>query len=145
MWEMEERFKVRLGGNDYFNTPNLVAFKGQPLFKVLRRDSDGMLGIDFDVHDASGKKVAVIRNSKIVDGDSAYEISREASVHSVIDKSSGKTIAMVARKAGQLEVTIDTYLPNGARFLAGPESTNLDGLTMTGNTIMDCGTGLAIN
>ncbi len=50
MWKVEKDFKVILGGNTYINVPNLVAYKGKPLFKIERRESDGLLGISFDIY-----------------------------------------------------------------------------------------------
>lgn len=36
MWTVEDRFSVKLGGNTYINTPNLVVYKGEPLFRMYR-------------------------------------------------------------------------------------------------------------
>ena len=69
MWLVEERFSVRLGGNIFINTPNLVVYKGKPLFRIYRSDNEGILGIDFDVYDSSGKRVATIRKGIVVQGD----------------------------------------------------------------------------
>ena len=59
MWKVEDRFRVKLGGNTYINTPRLIVYKGTPLFQLGRSESDGMLGIDFDVFDAAGQRVCI--------------------------------------------------------------------------------------
>ena len=65
--DLEDKFRVILGGNTYINTPNLVVFKGKPLF-TIKRSSDGLLGIDFDIFDKGGNRVAAVRNGIIVQG-----------------------------------------------------------------------------
>jgi hypothetical protein len=146
MWEVEKDFRIRLGGNLYVRTPNLIAYKEEPLFRVYRRDADGVLGIDFDVYDAQGAKVAVIRNSKVVHGEAGYAVKREASDHTVVNSSTGEVVAKVSRRAegAELEVCVDTYLPDRRRLVAGPESTNLGGLTVANFVIEDCDVGLNI-
>ena len=53
MWNVETKFAVRLGGNTYINTPSLIVFQGEPLFRLRRSDEDGMLG---NVNNARGKE-----------------------------------------------------------------------------------------
>ena len=70
MWEVEKDFAVKLGGNLFVRCASLITYDGQRLFNISRRDSDHRLGIDFDVYDPDGAKIATIRHSSIVDGDS---------------------------------------------------------------------------
>jgi hypothetical protein len=60
MWNIESEFSVKLGGNTYINTPNLVVYKGQSLFKIYRSESEGILGIDFDVFNSQKRRVATV-------------------------------------------------------------------------------------
>jgi hypothetical protein len=147
MWLVETNFVVRLGGNTYINTPNLVVFKGTPIFH-LRRGDDGLLGIDFDVFGKDGARVARFRKGVVVDGDSgSYDITTGHDAFSVAEKTTGKMIARVQRRGvsgAELDVWVSTYLPNGALFDAGPTETNLGGIKMTGNTFKDCAAGIAI-
>jgi hypothetical protein len=46
----------------------LVDYKGSSLFTVKRRESDGLLGIDFDVYDPKGKKVATVPDQTNIGG-----------------------------------------------------------------------------
>ena len=68
MWSVEKEFSVKLGGNTYINTPNLIVYKGDPIFKLKRSDEDGILGIDFDVFDNAGNRVATFRKGVVVQG-----------------------------------------------------------------------------
>lgn len=148
MWKVETEFAVRLGGNTYINTPNLVVFQGTPIFRIRRSDDDGMLGIDFDVFDAKGQRVATFAKGVVVQGDQAnYQIDGSHDAYSVTERSSGRVIARVQRRGVQgaeLDVHVHMYLPNGFLLDAGPQATNLGGVTMSGNTFKNCVAGIAI-
>jgi hypothetical protein len=148
MWTVEDRFSVKLGGNTYINTPNLVVYKGEPLFRVYRSESDGILGIDFDVFDASGTRVATFRKSIVVQGDSDnYVIKSGHEEYEVTDKASGQLIAKVRRRGAEgaeMEVSVRLYTPDGFLFDATPTQTNIGGVMMTGNVFESCGAGIAI-
>lgn len=149
MWTVEDRFSVKLGGNTYINTPNLVVYKGEPLFRVYRSESDGILGIDFDVFDASGTRVATFRKSIVVQGDSDnYVIKSGHEEYEVTDKASGQLIAKVRRRGAEgaeMEVSARLYTPDGFLFDATPTQTNIGGVMMTGNVFENCGAGIAID
>src|SRR3989339_423349 len=148
MWQVETKFSVRLGGNTYINTPDLIVYKGDPIFQIRRSDQDGILGIDFNVFDSAGKKVAIFKKGIVVQGDTEnYTINSTHESYSVTEKSSGRIIASVQRRGVQgaeLDVHVKTYLPNGFLLDAGPTSTNLGGIVMTGNVFENCGAGIAI-
>lgn len=100
--EIESEFSVKLGGNTYINTPNLVAYKGEPLFRIYRSERDNILGIDVDVFDFKKKRVATIRKSIIVQGDAnSYEIKTGHDGYSVTEKNGGRLIASVKRRGVQ--------------------------------------------
>ena len=142
MWKVEENFVVRLGGTRYINTPNLVVVDDVPLFRLRRSDEDGMLGIDFDVFNAQGKRVATFAKSVVVQGDKAnYDVQTGHETYTVTERSSGRVIARVQRRnveGAELDVHVHTYLPDGFLLDAGPDGTNLPGFQMIGGTISDC-------
>jgi len=148
MWKIETEFAVKLGGNTYINTPNLVVFKGEPLFRIYRSESEDILGIDFDIFDSHKNRVATIRKSIVVQGDSdKYRIKTGHDEYSVTEKDSGRLIASVKRrgvKGAELEVAVHLYTPEGFLFEATPTHTNVGGMMMTGCTIKDCGAGIVI-
>lgn len=148
MWKIETEFEVKLGGNTYINTPNLVVYKGEPLFKIYRSESDGILGIDFDVFDSSGKRIATFRKGIVVQGDAEnYDIKTGHDEYSVTENSSGRLVASVKRRGvhgAELEVTVHLYTPDGFLFDASPSQTNVGGIRMTGCIIKDCGAGIVI-
>jgi hypothetical protein len=148
MWKVEEKFSVKLGGNTYINTPNLVVYKGQSLFKMYRSESDAILGIDFDVYDAAGKRVATFRKGIVVEGDNNnYTIKSGHDEYRVEEKASGRLIASVKRRGAQdaeMEVSVHLYTPDGFLFDATPTQTNIKGMVMTGCIIESCGAGIVI-
>ena len=148
MWNIETEFAVKLGGITYINTPNLVVFKGKPLFRIYRSESEGILGIDFDIYDSHKNRVATIRKSIVVQGDSdKYSIKTGHDEYSVIEKDSGRLIASVKRrgvKGAELEVAVHLYTPEGFLFEATPTHTNVGSTTIIGGTIKDSGAGIVI-
>jgi hypothetical protein len=148
MWKVEEKFSVKLGGNTYINTPNLVSYKGEPLFRVYRSESDGMLGIDFDVYDSSGQRVATFRKGIVVQGDGDnYNIESGHEEYRVIEKSTGRQIASVKRRGAQdveMEVSVRLYTPDGFLFDATPTSTNIETSMFAGCVFENCGAGIGI-
>ena len=147
MWKVETEFAVRLGGNTYINTPNLIVYKGTPVFRI-RRSDDGTLGIDFDVFDEKGQRVATFAKGVVVQGDEAnYKIDSGHETYSVTERSSSRVVARVQRRGVQgaeLDVHVHMYLPNGFLLDAGPQATNLGGATLIGNVFKNCGAGIAI-
>ena len=148
MWQIEKEFTVHLGGMTYIDTPTLVAYKGEALFGI-RRSDDGMLGVDFNVYDKGGKRVAKFAKSVIVVGDGAnYEFQSGHEAYKVTEISTGRIIARVQRrgvKGAELDVWVTTYLPNGFLFDAGPTATNLGGsLSMIGGVVRGAAVGIAI-
>ena len=148
MWKVEKEFSIRLGGNTYIDTPNLIVYKGTSIFQVRRSDQDGILGIDFDVFDVSGKRVATFKKGVVVQGDGEnYAIESSHEAYSVKETSTGRVIARVQRRGVQgaeMDVQVRMYLPNGFLLDAGPLATNLGGVTMKGNTFKSCGAGISI-
>ena len=148
MLKIETEFTVKLGGNTYINTPNLVVYKDESLFRIYRSESDGMLGIDFDVFDSQKKRIATVRKGIVVQGDANnYEIKTGHDEYSVTEKNSGRLVASVKRRGAQgaeLEVTVHLYTPDGFLFDATPIHTNVGGMMMTGCTIKDYGAGIVI-
>jgi len=150
MWKIEDKFKVIIGGNTYIDIPNLVVYKNQPLFTIKRRESDGLLGVDIDVFDKGGERVATVRGGNIVQGNKEdYEIRSEMHHHSVIEKTSGRVICDIRRKTeapdAELEISVLLYTPDGFLFEATPEKTNLRGVRMVDCTIEKCDYGIVIH
>ena len=150
MWSVPQSFKVKLGGNFYIDCDSLIDFRGSPLFALKRREEDGLLGIDFDIYDATKKKVATVRRGTIVDGDREnYEIVHGAHHYVVREKKTGRVICEIKRQSqavdSELEVSVDMFTPSGFHLMAGPEKTNLGGITIRGGTIAKCRVGISVN
>ena len=148
MWKIENEFSIKLGGNTYINTPNLVVYKGEPLFEIRRSESDGILGIDFDVFDSEGNRVATVRKGIVVQGDSDnYIIESSHEEYTVTERSSGRLLTSVKRRGvdgAELEVSVQLYTPDGFLLDATPTQTNIGGNVIKGCIFKDCGAGIAI-
>lgn len=147
MWKIEKNFKVKVGGNYFINCDSLISYDDNLVFTLKRRDSDGRLGIDFDVYDQAGKKIATIRRGNVVQGDvNAYEIKHLADSHKVIEKATGRIIVQIDKRPPDVDlaVSVNMYLPNGFLLQATPDSINVGSTTMVGNVFDGCKTGIAI-
>ncbi len=150
MWAVTKSFKVKLGGNTYIDCGSLIDFRHTPLFTLKRRDEDGLLGIDFDIYDAAGKKVATVRRGTIVHGNAAdYEFTHGAHHYVVKEKKTGRTICDIKRAGNavdsELAVSVDMYTPTGFHLVASQGKTNIGGITMSGCTMAGCGVGVSVN
>ena len=148
MWKMETEFTVKLGGNTYINTPNLIVYKGTPVFKILRSEQTGRVGIDFDVYDSKGARVATIARGIIVQGDTAnYTITKGNEEYTVKENSTNRQIVSVKRRGVQgaeLEVSVDLYMPSGFHLNATPTHTNIGGMTVSGCNFQNCEAAIAV-
>jgi hypothetical protein len=149
MWKVEDRFVVRLGGNTYINVKNIVDHNGTPLFTLKRHDETGYLGIDFDIHDAKGKRVASVRRNEIYSGNKEdYKIEGSADRYTLMDKATGEVLCDIKKREeanpAELDVSVRLYTPSGWLFDATPEGTNLGDSFISGSVIMDCGVGISV-
>ena len=108
-----------------------------------------MLGIDFDVISSSGERIATVRNSIVVQGDTSKHTIRIGNEeYSVIENKSGRVIVNVRRRnvtGSELDVSVYLFTKDGFLIDASPTQTNIKGNTFTGCVMQDCQTGLAIN
>jgi hypothetical protein len=149
MWLKEREFKIRLGGNTYINVATLIAFRGEPLFTVRRQEESGQVGIDCEVYDASGRKIASIRRNNIYIGDAQhFEVTRSDDRISLTDKQTGSILADV-RKHGQalpaeLDVSLRTYAPDGSLLDLTPDYSNIRTNVFVDCTIENCTVGIGL-
>ena len=119
---------------------------------MKRRESDLLLGIDFDIYDRSGARVATVRKGNVVQGnENDYEIKRLADRYIVTERTTKKVICDIRKKleaeAGvELEVAVKLYTPSGFLFEATPTHTNLPGnIVIVNNVIENAHTAIAIS
>jgi len=146
-WKVENKFRVILGGNMYQDMEHIITYKGESLFR-LRRSDDGTLGIDFDVFDSEGKRIAKVAKNIVVYGEPTnYTITTGHETYSVTENGSGREILRVKRRGvsgAALEVHARMYMPDKYLLELSPTGTNLRGLQMTGNSFDGYGHGTAI-
>ena len=150
MWIVEDRFRVILGSNTYINVPKLVVYRDETLFTIKRRDSDGLLGIDFELYDKKGERVAIVRGNRIVQGNATdYEFVRQPDRYAVSEKSSGRTICDIRlrseAKPAELKIAVELYTPSGFLFNATSSQTNLGRYVIMNSTIRDVPIGIKID
>lgn len=147
MWEIERNFKAKIGGNYFSNCDSLISYDDKSLFTVKRRESDGRLGIDFDVYDKNSQKIATIRHGNVIHGNvDVYEIRHGADCYKVMEKATGKIIVQIDKNPpdADIAVSVNMYLPNGFLLEATPDSINIGSSEMVGNTFAACTSGIAI-
>ncbi len=148
MWEIPKNFKIKLGGNYFINCESLISYDNQPVFRrIEQRDTDGKLGLDFDVYDDKGQKIATIRRGNVVEGNTqAYEMKHLVDCDKVIEKSTGRIIVEINKKPSDanIAVSVNMYLQNGFLLEATPESINVGTSKMIGCTFNNCKTGITI-
>ncbi|MHC1698829.1 MAG: hypothetical protein AB9919_12365 [Geobacteraceae bacterium] len=149
MWQVENEFKVIIGGNTYINTPKIVDYKGTSLF-TIRRGDDGLLGIDFDIFDKQGKRVATVRKGVIVHGNqNEYTITAGMDRYTLTENKTNTVICDIKKRSqvasAELEVSVKLFTPDGFLFDATPTGTNLPGgNSISGCTFTNCGAGIGI-
>ncbi len=115
----------------------------EPLFRIYRSTSDGLLGFDFDIYKENDEKVATIRKGMIVDGnENEYTITRRFDHYWIKENSSGRILCEIKKReeAGdaELEVNVELYTRSGFLFQATPAGTNIGTTLITGNIISNC-------
>jgi len=148
-WKVESNFKVKVGGNIFINTPNLIVYREEPLFKMYRSTSDGLLGIDFDIYNNSGDKVATIRKGMIHAGNEKdFTIVKEFDHYTITENSSGRIICDIKKReeAGEVELELSVRMHTKDCFLfdANPTGINVRGNYLSGNTFVGLGVGILI-
>lgn len=104
MWETEKDPFVILGGNSFIQCGSIITYEGKQFFNILHRDSDNRLGIDLDIYDQDGVKIATIRHSSVVDGDSnRFDIHYRADVMTLTDKESDDVLVRINKKPFKIE------------------------------------------
>lgn len=150
MWIKEQEFAVRLGGNTFINVPVIMAFKGEPLFQIFRSDGNYELAIDFEVFNSKGEKIATVKKNRIYPHHAhkaAFTIDGTENTLRLTDKSTGTILVEIkkglAAQSG-LDVSLNTYLPDGRLLSATPEGCSLPGIFFGNNTIQNCKVGISL-
>ena len=150
MWYQEDNFKVKIGGNYYKNTPNIISYKGENLFTITRAESTELLGIDFDIYNSKGKKIAVVKQGRIYSGDKElYEIIVSKEEYIFREKVSGRIICDIKKRTlagnAELDVNVSLYTKDGFLINATPDKTNVGTNSISGLTFENCGGAILID
>jgi len=150
MWYNEDKFIVRIGNNTYENVPNIIVYKGDNIFTINRAESTELLGINFDIFDDIGVKVATIKQGRIYNGrKKSYEITINRDQYLLKEKKSGRIICDIKKRiladGVELDITVSLYTKDRFLIDATPEKTNIGGLKITGCHFSNCDSGIVIN
>jgi hypothetical protein len=149
MWKIENNYSVKIGGNIYINITNILKYKDENIFIIKRSTHDGLLGINFDIYNKNGIKIAVVKNGNIYKGDkNNYDIIVNENEYTLLNRHEKRTICNIKKttkaKDVELEITVELFMKDGFLFHATPESTNLKGLIIQGNTFENRNFGINI-
>lgn len=128
--KVHAHFVVRLGGNDYLDTPNLIVYKGEPILKVTRDESNDELRVEAEIFDAEGRCKAHVQGTRLVTGDpQAVDIRSTENNYSIRDRSNDRVVCEIRRRAGQqkmdLDVSVLMHAPDGFLIHANPAQSNV--------------------
>lgn len=127
--KVQKHFVVRLGGNDYSDTPNLVVYKGEPILKVTSDENDE-LDVEAKIFDARGRCKAQVRGTTLVEGEpDAVDIRSTENNYTIRDRSNDRVVCEIRRRAGQQKMDLDVSLlmhtPDGFLIHANPAQSNI--------------------
>lgn len=128
--KVQKDFVFRVGGNDFTETPTLLASKGEPIVTVGRDDDSEELTVVLDIYDAKGRKCASVRGDRLVKGSAkAYEVRNTDNSFTVYDRKQERVVCEIRRRGDAQEMDLDVSLlmhtPEGFLVHANPEQTNL--------------------
>lgn len=128
--KVQEHFIVRLGGNDWLDTPNLIVYRGEPILKVTRDGDSDELSVEAEIFDADGQRKAVVRGTELVKGDpQALDIRSTENNYSIRDRTTDRVVCEIRRRASKqkmdLDVSVLMHTPDGFLIHANPAQSNV--------------------
>jgi hypothetical protein len=148
---------ARIGGIIYKNVEDPIIFNGASLLGLTRNTSDGELGVNLDLKDESGNKIAAITDGNVSEIDSEkYTIIEGQDRFAVVEKASGRTWADIRRRISDEIYELDVsclFIRAGFPVILHPNRTkigkvndnqppNISSLTLS---TQNPGTGVAIH
>jgi hypothetical protein len=152
-WAVEKHFRVVLGGNTFIDTPTLLEYKGQSLFTLERQEETGFLAVSFRIYDEHGAHLgSVVRNdfhpNAHYEGPKSFAISGKVHDWVVEERPAGRVVCAIrqkeAAKPAELHLSVNIFTPDGFLVSATPDSINLRGIIMRGNTFVGCRAGIVV-
>ena len=88
--KVPENFKTRFGGNFCAETPNLVVYSDATILRV-DRDDGGDLHIRLAIYDSSGRRTALVEDTRLTDGNAEdFAVNETEHTYSVREKATGR-------------------------------------------------------
>lgn len=164
-WMREDVLAV-VGGNYYYETPNMVVFRDQPLI-WFERDEDRRLLLNLNMLSSSAEpRTSLVRNDwflrgnpeevesppngsrlkvRYLNGDEVTVRFREWSSADSLGKVHEQALVLGDELMFPLVTAEVGLVVGGTGISFGPKTTTLGGVTMTGCVSIRCGAGLAFN
>jgi len=136
--------RVFLGTNEIRDCQAALVVNGVEVFRLRQRGDDGRLSVDFDVRDASGKRLAKVAKNNVVHAAQGYSVKHGAHESAVLGPD-GTTIARVQ------ELTEDALRITGEFWIEGHHVSIADdalvsgGITLSGNLIIGFGAAIKLD
>jgi hypothetical protein len=153
MWKIAKRFKVRFGSFVFENVPQILVYENTPIITLVRDDNTGYLGIDGEVRDPFGERIAVVKHNQVypVRGhEKDYTETRTADHFTVLPNNFNAPVLDIrirqAAKPLELDVSAYVFLPNGFWMNASPDQimTSSKFIFSSGFTVKDADRGIVI-
>lgn len=163
-WMREDVLAV-IGGNYYYETPNMVVFRGQPLI-WFQRDEERRLLLSMNMLSRSNEpRTSLVDNDwslrgqpddvesppngsrlnvKYANGDAVSIRFREWATAAALGGTYPRAVVLGDQLTFPLVTAEVSMAVGGTDFGFGPKETRFGGVTMTGNAASHCGAGLAI-
>ncbi len=129
MWLTRPDLTFRLAGERFANVAIVLAFRGDPIFRMWRKPQTGMLETSLDIFGDDSARLASVRNAYVVEGPvSRYAVESTSTLYRVTDLDSGRELVNLVRHSiedAELEVSFSLFLPNGLHVQACPSRTSL--------------------
>jgi hypothetical protein len=144
-WPVNEDFELKMGGSVFSECPVPIQYAGWPLM-TLGRLPDGTLGIDLDLHDASGELLARVRGNRLIGRDAArFVTARTEDRWALIERGSGAKLCEFRRlDAGRLEAAFKLRAPDGSLWEATPDQMDLRPMIVKQGDFRKCKVGISI-
>ena len=133
---------VILGSNRIEDCDAALIVEGVEVFRLRERTKDGHLVVDFDLHDASGNRIAKVAKNYVAYAAPGYKFQNRTGVSEVTEVATGRSIARVEEISPDVVAISGTFNVKGYVVEAHPDRLVVGGVTMIGNRIS--GSGKAI-
>lgn len=144
---------VKIGGGTFINMKHIIVFQETDVCDIASRNDSIIVNMQF--YDQNGKILAKVVNSKIADKSNVYfDLKYSNTEFTLVSKETKQLVCLVKRGYNsllsrcELQVWMDTYLPNGFYMKCTPDenySPQLQNLIFKGATMTNGNSAIVID